>query len=124
MSTAHLGPKNARPTPPARYEIAEWWEENAETAYPEYLAVAFDSEKPPYFWDFVMDSGEPACFACHWFYGRARTYDAASGYTNLRRIWDDAHLERAHIVPYAMGSSNHVSNYLLLCKECHKEAPD
>jgi HNH endonuclease len=107
-----------------RYEIAEWWEGNFRTAYPEHQCAFYDGQKPPYHWKFVIDLGEPSCFACNWYDWRARTYDAEDGYTDLKRIWDDSRLERAHIVPYSLGGSNHVSNYLLLCKQCHKDAPD
>jgi hypothetical protein len=115
---------NRRPAPPARYEIAKWWEKNAYTAYPEHQCAAYEWQEPPYHWDFVIDLGEPSCFACDWYDSQARTYDVDDGYTNLRRIWDGSRLERAHIVPYALGGGNQVSNYLLLCKQCHRDSPD
>lgn len=122
--TAADSTSERRPAPPARYEIAKWWDENTDTAYSEHLCPMFDWQKPPYYWEFVIDVGEPSCFACHWFDARVRTYDAEDGYTNLKRIWNDSRLERAHIVPYSLGGSNHVSNYLLLCRQCHRDAPD
>jgi len=33
-------------------------------------------------------------------------------------------LERCHIVPDALGGTNTPDNYVLLCKECHEEAPN
>jgi len=33
-------------------------------------------------------------------------------------------LERAHIIPHAMGGSALPDNLLLLCGECHRESPD
>ena len=48
---------------------------------------------------------------------------------------DEAHLrcwccgnkrntERAHMKPQSLGGTNDPDNFLLLCEECHKEAPD
>ena len=33
-------------------------------------------------------------------------------------------VERCHIIPHSLGGSNHPSNYVLLCKICHTQAPD
>lgn len=33
-------------------------------------------------------------------------------------------LQRCHITPRMVGGENQVSNYFLLCKECHQESPD
>jgi hypothetical protein len=41
--------------------------------------------------------------------------------------WRCAHrrkLERCHIVPRALGGSEHPSNLVLLCAQCHGEAPN
>ena len=37
---------------------------------------------------------------------------------------ENIRLERAHIIPHALGGEDTASNYVLLCKECHREAPD
>lgn len=50
----------------------------------------------------VVDS-DTACFCC------GREYRA---------------LERAHIIPHAMGGSVGPDNLLLLCAECHADSPD
>ncbi len=55
----------------------------------------------------VIDIGEPACFACN----------------ALQKDWGDG-LERAHIVPKALGGSYAPSNLLMLCLKCHADAPD
>ena len=33
-------------------------------------------------------------------------------------------LERCHIIPHSLGGEDKPKNYVLLCKDCHKEAPD
>ena len=33
-------------------------------------------------------------------------------------------LERCHIIPHALGGSNHPSNFVLLCNYCHQQAPN
>jgi hypothetical protein len=33
-------------------------------------------------------------------------------------------LERCHIIPHSLGGLDVASNYVLLCKDCHKEAPN
>lgn len=70
--------------------IAEYWEE----------------QRP----DWVIDSGEPACFAC-------RYYEA--GWTS----WENNRLDRAHIIAQSIGGPDIPSNYLILCKKCHQDAP-
>jgi hypothetical protein len=65
-----------------------------------------------------IDLGEPHCFACG-------TYDERwdRPQTSQDR-WNRAELERAHIVPGALGGSDDASNVILLCKQCHRESPD
>ena len=50
----------------------------------------------------VLD--RPACFLCE--------HDALKG------------LERHHILPVYLGGSNELENLILLCGECHRQAPD
>lgn len=52
----------------------------------------------------------PACFACCY---RAREW----------KTWDRAKLERAHIVARSDGGDSDPSNFVLLCVECHEDAP-
>ena len=55
---------------------------------------------------------QPCCMACHWWCEYCEE-------PCLR------HLERAHVVPRASGGSDtDVSNFALLCKDCHLAAPD
>lgn len=77
------------------------------------------------------DWGEPNCWACGIgpsfctpFMQSACDVDYREG-ESIYKCWNRAKfLERCHIVPDSRGGSNDVSNFLLLCKECHKEAPD
>ncbi|MEU2167918.1 HNH endonuclease [Micromonospora chersina] len=94
-----------RRDPPA-LEIARWWLKNQDAAIPDKV--------------FVYDLGEPSCFACGWYDDSRPTYPEVS----LARAWAKSRLQRAHLTPHALGGSNHPSNYLMLCKQCHDEAPD
>lgn len=38
--------------------------------------------------------------------------------------WKTNHLQRCHIVPHMLGGEDTPSNYVLLCNQCHNEAPD
>ena len=58
------------------------------------------------------DEFELSCFGCgEWFNGR---YDGDPEKTPL---------DRAHIIPKSHGGTNDVSNIVLLCKTCHRDAP-
>jgi hypothetical protein len=48
----------------------------------------------------------PFCFACF----------------QPRSSWKK--LERAHIIPHMLGGSNHPSNFVMLCHECHLDNPN
>jgi len=75
---------------------------------------------PPPWPGFWLDWGEPACFSCGGFSSLA---DQSAPNTWSR--WDAAtYLERAHIVPRALGGDDTAGNMLLLCAHCHAEAPD
>ena len=86
---------------PSIKSILDYWDSRPET-YKE-LSFCFDRE-------------EPTCFACH--DGHDGKYDCqgSSGWTKSR-------LERAHIIPDSLGGSNEPSNFVLLCKSCHKQNP-
>jgi hypothetical protein len=60
--------------------------------------------------DFDVDLNVPACFACHW--------------ESPRKHWNWGWFERAHIIPDCLGGSEEPSNLVLLCKRCHREAPN
>jgi hypothetical protein len=87
--------RSVRLAPPSRFEIATAWEDNLR---------------------FVDSMDEPACFAC----GYVPNY---SKLVSILRRWNESGLERAHIVAACEEGSNAPSNFLLLCKRCHCEAP-
>jgi HNH endonuclease len=66
----------------------------------------------------LIDFGEPSCFACGWM---AADPDAEP---ILWRVWEDALLERCHLVPHALGGLDSPYNLVLLCGRCHRDAPD
>src|ERR1700722_20080456 len=66
---------------------------------------------------FVCDLNEPECFA--WGYWNERWDDKKSP----SERWDRSRLERAHIIADSIGGSCEVQNFLLLCRQCHREAP-
>ena len=59
------------------------------------------------------DLEELACFGCGDFY---------NGHYDNKKA-NDIPLDRAHIIPHSLGGSSSVDNIVLLCKECHREAP-
>lgn len=65
-----------------------------------------------------LNADSPCCFACGWFSERWTEGRSA------QRAWERATLERAHIVPAALGGSSEANNIILLCPACHRESPD
>ena len=57
-----------------------------------------------------LDLDYPGCFACG-----ARRQDEAG--------WNQVRLERCHLIAEAQGGTRDVSNLVILCKRCHREAP-
>jgi HNH endonuclease len=43
---------------------------------------------------------------------------------NIWQVWDRAYLQRCHLVPDALGGPDTPENLVLLCSNCHSEAPD
>lgn len=82
-------------------DIIEYWCDKAVTAdgkiVPD-IEEYFDCSIP-----IIYDYDESRCFACN---------------------KETSKLDRAHIVPFALGGQDIPKNYMLLCKECHKESPD
>lgn len=72
----------------------------------------------------IVDWGEPCCFACGGWTGvQVDDVDA-----DLKKLWDNAtvkrQLQRAHIVPDALGGKDTPTNLFCLCKRCHRDSPD
>jgi hypothetical protein len=60
----------------------------------------------------ILDVGEPCCFACGWWH-EACPDGCVHG------------LQKAHALPHANGGSDtDPANFALLCKQCHRDAPD
>lgn len=64
---------------------------------------------------FSVNMDQPSCFACSWWRG---------DWTERRRPWEAARLQRCHLTPASLGGQATVENLILLCAECHREAPD
>ncbi|MDB5087143.1 MAG: hypothetical protein JWR09_1137 [Mucilaginibacter sp.] len=73
--------------------------------------------------NYIMDWGEPSCWACgKWI----ESYDSdPNELEDVFSIWNDhPYLERCHIVPKMHGGCNCEANLVLLCRDCHKASPD
>lgn len=73
----------------------------------------------------VCDWGEPECWAC----GReVPGYDYDNIDQDLSKVWNNKNvvhfLNKAHIVPHALGGGENPENMFLLCEECHEDSPD
>jgi len=93
---------------PTRSEIAYYWRE-----------TSFK------YFDYLMDWGEPSCWACGTFDG---TLDIDLVHLNdfeIFKVWGNHnYLQRCHIIPKAFGGCNCEANLVLLCNRCHKASPD
>ncbi len=79
----------------------------------------------------VEDWGEPCCWGCGIWTGVAieeTEEDEDDDLSDIIRLWNNRtvkhYLERAHIVPNALGGEDCPSNLFLLCKRCHRDSPD
>src|ERR1700750_1766889 len=88
----------------SKAKIAEYWLGTGEgrARYPDNPAF--------------IDVGEPHCFAC----GEPARWPEG----NLWSLWNRSGLERCHLVPRALGGPDCPENLVLLCNECHHDAPD
>ena len=84
-----------------RFQIAQYWAQNwtTETA------------------KFVVDLGEPSCFACGYY---DEDWDER---LDIAERWNKSGLHRAHIIADNIGGKDEPENYLLLCEHCHIQAP-
>jgi 5-methylcytosine-specific restriction endonuclease McrA len=66
----------------------------------------------------LIDLGEPHCFACG--------FDATEPEEppEIWSVWDKAALDRCHLVPRSLGGDDLPSNLVLLCRSCHRDAPN
>lgn len=84
-------------SPPSRWQVASYWAKH----------------RPRW----VVDLGEPACFSCGWH------HESVDNYQEIKNRWKHSNLELAHVVAKAEGGDYDVSNFVLLCSECHERAP-
>ncbi len=89
---------------------------------PKHLIAAYWLKREPHF---VIDYGEPACFACGWYQPSWVTKFSTDGTFNARLTWDQTkyQLEVAHLIPHMLDGSAETDNLVLLCRECHHQAP-
>tara|TARA_B100000287_G_scaffold397130_1_gene413393 strand:+ start:1458 stop:2249 length:792 start_codon:yes stop_codon:yes gene_type:complete len=119
--------KDSRGNAPSRQAIATYWATKCE----EDLDALTDEQRSEFFqtpsFERKMarqDWGEPCCWACGWYKDDQADY-GVSHFQNPLVSWERVDwLEKCHIIPHMLGGSNDVSNFVLLCKRCHKEAPD
>lgn len=66
---------------------------------------------------FAIDPGEPSCFACGWRIPELREFEDDID------AWGFAghFLERGHLMDHALGGSNDPSNYVPICRPCHRQ---
>jgi HNH endonuclease len=64
---------------------------------------------------FSINMDQPSCFACAWW---------KDGWAERTQPWEAARLQRCHLTPASLGGRATVENLVLLCAECHREAPD
>ena len=98
----------ARDTLPTRRAIVEYWIgwEKANNSLPPWDSSGWD-------W------GEAACMACGYW---AESWDVPD---DPMQSWNRAKgLQRCHVVPAALGGSAQPDNLVLLCADCHRDAPD
>ena len=61
---------------------------------------------------------------CKHFQDDIEAVDWADAHERCWRCGSIKRLERAHIVPYALGGKDEPKNFVLLCSRCHKEGPN
>jgi len=96
--------KQNRPNPPSAQAIAEYWDTRG--------LEESDPIKQSR-WNPMVDVGEPSCQGCG-------CWNTEWDKKPIGKRWNHADgLEKAHIIPLALGGSNEPSNYLMLCRFCH-----
>jgi hypothetical protein len=50
--------------------------------------------------------------------------DASEWNTHCWRCGHERNTQKCHVIPYALGGEDIASNYVLLCEDCHSEAPN
>ena len=94
-----------RPSPPTGYAIFDYWRQNNDGF------IDYD------YFETYEETGKCFCFACG-----IPTYSKLK--SSEAKKWSTCSLQKAHIIPFGLGGSNELDNYMLLCPECHAAAPD
>ena len=130
LPTTSTPPQAKRGGAPSRQAIARYWMNQMTEHWDNPTTMTKDERtrfysKPSFKRKMMLqDWGEPCCWACGWYKNDQADY-GVSHFTNPLESWDRAvGLEKCHIVPHMLGGSNDPSNLVLLCKKCHKDAPD
>lgn len=108
--------KEKRTLKTTKYQIFDYWKDKA-------VSGGLLKDTPTHVKAMVYDWGEPCCFGCNKWTNK-EIHDKDCG--TYRKLWGhrSVRLERAHIIPHALGGSDSPDNIVLLCKECHLESPD
>lgn len=81
------------------------------------LSYWFEGTKKGYQRFGFVDIGEPMCWACE------RPFDFSES-TEPKLRWNNADLERCHIIPQSLDGEDSPENLALLCYSCHVQSPD
>lgn len=114
-------------TMPSKAEVAEFWYE-----YGRRVIKAGKYHRLPFFVIRLTDSLiEPTCWGCQQAIAEhdedfdktrgANGFRAHEAYKIYNRI---SRLYRCHIIPSSLGGSDKPNNIVLMCADCHREAPD
>ncbi|MET7975702.1 endonuclease domain-containing protein [Streptomyces mirabilis] len=87
---------------PTKWAIVQYWASTPDDAGRNIFAPHFSLD-------------EPCCFTCGWFSERWK------GGRSIKKAWERARLERAHITPAGVGGSDEADNIILMCTPCHSE---
>ncbi len=75
------------------------------------------------YYSFFSDWNGPICWSCgrQW---KGKLKKKNTTWDDYVRAWENAPLQRCHIVAKSLGGSNHPSNFFLMCRECHDLSPN
>ncbi|QBJ96798.1 HNH endonuclease [Rhodococcus sp. ABRD24] len=71
-----------------------------------------------------IDWGEPTCFVCGLSDASWAVGDLDDSIALLEKRWKRSRLQKAHLVPHQFGGANTPDNFAMLCRDCHRDAPD
>ena len=111
------------------YEIFDYWKDKCITEHGEVkIDYGYDGCDREYLnsvdsIEVVTDWGEPSCFCC------GKWCDVViDDKEDLKSLWNSrdvtGKLQKAHIIPDALGGESTADNMFCLCSECHRESPD